>query len=161
MTSDDRTAHLETIAFSPIGVVRNGVTAARDEEWGRVVSEIQLEPELADGLVGLEQFSHVLVLFLMHEARFDAVTQLTRRPRDRTDMPLVGVFAQRARHRPNPIAVTAVELKRVEGASLFVRGLDAIDGTPVLDVKPHVPAFDAPGHPRVPDWMSRLMEGYF
>ena len=144
-----------------IGVVRNGVTATRDEEWGRVVSEIQLDPDLADGLIGLEQFSHVVVLFLMHEARFDAVTHLTRRPRDRPDMPLVGAFAQRGRHRPNPIGVTTAELKRVEGASLFVRGLDAIDGTPVLDVKPHAPAFDCPPHPRVPEWMSRLMEGYF
>ena len=149
------------IPLEPIGVVRNGVTGARDEEWGRVVSEIQLRPELADGLLGLEQFSHVMVLFLMHEARFDAVTQLTRRPRDRTDMPLLGVFAQRARHRPNPIAATTVELKRVERSSLFVRGLDAIEGTPVLDVKPHVPAFDAPAHPRLPEWVARLMEGYF
>ena len=150
-----------TLRLDPIGTVRNGVTAARDEEWGRVVSEIQLRPELADGLRGLEQFSHVMVVFFLHEARFDAVTHLTRRPRDRPDMPLVGIFAQRARHRPNPIAATTVELKRVEGASLFVRGLDAIDGTPVLDLKPHVPAFDSPGKPRVPDWMSRLMEGYF
>lgn len=147
--------------MDPIGVVRNGVAATRDEEWGRVVSEIQLRPDLAEGLVGLEQFSHVVVLFLMHEARFDAVTQLTRRPRDRTDMPVVGAFAQRSRHRPNPIGVTTVELKRIQGASLFVRGLDAVDGTPVLDVKPHVPAFDSPSRPRVPDWVSRLMEGYF
>ena len=142
-------------------MVRNGVADVRDDEWGRVVSEIQLRPELADGLIGLEQFSHVLVLFVMHQASFDAVTQLTRRPRDRPDMPLVGAFAQRARHRPNPIGVTTVELKRVEGSSLFVRGLDAIDGTPVLDVKPHVPAFDAPAHPRLPEWVARLMEGYF
>jgi tRNA-Thr(GGU) m(6)t(6)A37 methyltransferase TsaA len=125
------------------------VVAVRDEEWGRVVSEVQLRPELADGLLGIEQFSHVVVLFVMHQARFDAVTHLTRRPRDRPDMPLVGTFAQRARHRPSPIGVTTAELKRVEGASLFVRGLDAIDGTPVLDVKPHVPAFDCPGHARV------------
>jgi tRNA-Thr(GGU) m(6)t(6)A37 methyltransferase TsaA len=137
------------------------VVAVRDEEWGRVVSEVQLRPELADGLLGIEQFSHVVVLFVMHQARFDAVTHLTRRPRDRPDMPLVGTFAQRARHRPSPIGVTTAELKRVEGASLFVRGLDAIDGTPVLDLKPHVPAFDCPGHARVPEWMSRLMEGYF
>jgi tRNA-Thr(GGU) m(6)t(6)A37 methyltransferase TsaA len=150
-----------TLKLEPIGIVRNGVTGARDEEWGRVVSEIELAPELADGLVGLAQFSHVVVLFVMHEARFDAVTHLTRRPRDRTDMPLVGVFAQRARHRPNPIGVTTVELKRVEGSSLFVRGLDAIDGTPVLDVKPHVPGFDAPAHPRLPEWVTRLLEGYF
>ena len=141
--------------------MRNGVTAARDDEWGRVASEIQLRPELSEGLLGLEQFSHVVVLFLMHEARFDAVTHLNRRPRDRSDMPVTGVFAQRARHRPNPIGITTVELKRVEGASLFVRGLDAIDGTPVLDVKPHVPEFDSPPHARVPEWVERLMEGYF
>jgi tRNA-Thr(GGU) m(6)t(6)A37 methyltransferase TsaA len=147
--------------LDPIGVVRNGVTDTRDEEWGRVVSEIQLRPELADGLRGLEPFSHVVVVFFMYEARFDAATHLTRRPRDRPDMPLVGIFAQRARHRPNPIAITTVELKRIEGGSLFVRGLDAIEGTPVLDVKPHVPAFDSPHGPRVPEWINRLMEGYF
>jgi len=150
-----------TLQIEPIGVVRNGVMGTRDEEWGRVVSEIQLRPELADGLRGLEQFSHVLVVAFLHEARFDAVTHLNRRPRDRSDMPVVGIFAQRARHRPNPIGITTVELKRVEGASLFVRGLDAIDGTPVLDVKPHVPEFDSPPHPRVPEWVERLMEGYF
>jgi tRNA-Thr(GGU) m(6)t(6)A37 methyltransferase TsaA len=150
-----------TVTLDPIGVVRNGVMDARDQEWGRVVSEHQLQPELADGLCGLDQFSHVLVLFFMHGAKFDPVTHLTRRPRDRPDMPVVGLFAQRSRHRPNPVAVTTVELKRISGSSLFVRGLDAIDGTPVLDVKPHVPAFDAPTHPRLPEWVSRLMEGYF
>jgi tRNA-Thr(GGU) m(6)t(6)A37 methyltransferase TsaA len=150
-----------TLKLDPIGVVRNGVTASRDEEWGRVVSEIQLQPDLADGLHGLEQFSHVVVVFFLHEARFDVVTQLNRRPRDRSDMPVMGIFAQRARYRPNPIAITTVELKRVQGPSIFVRGLDAIDGTPVLDVKPHVPEFDSPVRPRVPEWMERLMEGYF
>jgi tRNA-Thr(GGU) m(6)t(6)A37 methyltransferase TsaA len=126
-----------------------------------VVSELQLHPELADGLLGLEQFSHVVVVLFLHEARFDAVTHLSRRPRDRSDMPVMGVFAQRGRHRPNPIGITTVELKRVQGASLFVRGLDAIEGTPVLDIKPHVPEFDSPPHPRVPEWVERLMEGYF
>ena len=150
-----------TMQLEPIGVVRNGVVGTRDEEWGRVVSEIQLEPDLADGLRGLEQFSHVVVVYLLHEARFDPVTHLNRRPRDRSDMPVMGIFAQRARHRPNPIGITTVELKRLEGASVFVRGLDAIEGTPVLDLKPHVPQFDAPPHPRVPEWMSRLMEEYF
>jgi len=150
-----------TLTLEPIGIVRNGVMDARDHEWGRVVSEIQLRPELADGLLGLEQFSHVVVVSYMHEARFDPVTHLHRRPRDRADMPVMGIFAQRARHRPNPIAITTVELKRVDGASVFVRGLDAIEGTPVLDVKPHVPEFDSPSHPRVPEWVSRLMEGYF
>ena len=76
-------------------------------------------------------------------------------------MPVVGIFAQRARHRPNPIGVTTVAIDRLAGDSVYVRGLDAIDGTPVLDVKPHVRAFDSPLEPTEPEWMGRLMEGYF
>ena len=144
-----------------IGVVENGVAEATDENWGSVVSEIRLRADLADGLRGLETFSHAVVVFLMHTAAFDAGSHLTRRPRDRPDMPALGIFAQRARHRPNPIGVTTVAIDRIEGASLFVRGLDAIDGTPVLDLKPHVPIYDSPGTPRVPEWVGRLMAGYF
>jgi len=76
-------------------------------------------------------------------------------------MPRLGIFAQRARHRPNPIGVTTVTIERVQDGVLTVRGLDAIDGTPVLDVKPHVPVYDAPTRPRVPEWIDRLMAGYF
>lgn len=76
-------------------------------------------------------------------------------------MPLVGIFSQRAKRRPNPIGVSTVPVVNVSGHSLFVRGLDAIDGTPVLDIKPHAPAFDAPSQPRVPEWLDRLMLGYF
>jgi tRNA-Thr(GGU) m(6)t(6)A37 methyltransferase TsaA len=125
------------------------------------VSEIRLRPELADGLGELTQFSHVVVVFFMHDARFDPRTNLVRRPRNRADMPLVGIFAQRAKHRPNPIGVSTVTLLQVSGGSLFVRGLDAIDGTPVLDIKPHAPIFDAPPQARVPVWFDRLMTGYF
>jgi tRNA (Thr-GGU) A37 N-methylase len=76
-------------------------------------------------------------------------------------MPEVGIFAQRARHRPNPIGVTAVKLLRREENRLVVQGLDAINGTPVVDVKPYVPQFDAVGSPTVPDWLTRLMARYF
>jgi tRNA-Thr(GGU) m(6)t(6)A37 methyltransferase TsaA len=147
--------------LEPIAVVRNSASQARDENWGQVISEIRLRPEFAPGLAGLDGFSHALIVFLMHEARFEVESHLVRRPRDREDMPLLGIFAQRAKHRPNPIGVTAARIVRVEAASLVVEGLDAIDGTPVLDLKPHVPVFDAPGNPRVPEWMNRLMAGYF
>jgi tRNA-Thr(GGU) m(6)t(6)A37 methyltransferase TsaA len=147
--------------LEPIGVVKNGVADAVDQDWGGVVSEIVLRPELAPGLRGLEQFSHVVVIFVLHAASFDAATQLQRRPRERADMPLVGTFAQRARHRPNPVGLSTVAIERIDGASLLVRGLDAIDGTPVLDLKPHVPAFDAPERPTVPDWIVRLFSDYF
>ncbi len=147
--------------IEPIGVVVNGVHEAVDEGWMDVVSEIRLRTELGPGLAGLDGFTHALVVFWMHEARFDPAQHLARRPRDRDDMPLLGIFAQRARHRPNPIGVTAAPIERVAPGSLFVRGLDAIDGTPVLDLKPHARIFDAPSGAGEPEWFHRLMHGYF
>ena len=145
----------------PIGVVRGPRAEPRDDNWGEVESAIVLDEALADGLRGIEQFSHALVLFFMHEATFDAAADLVRRPRGREDMPETGIFAQRAKHRPNPIGVTAVRVVGRDGHILRVRGLDAIDGTPVLDIKPYVPAFDRRDDARLPEWMRRLMAGYF
>ncbi|HBA40826.1 MAG TPA: tRNA (N6-threonylcarbamoyladenosine(37)-N6)-methyltransferase TrmO [Deltaproteobacteria bacterium] len=109
----------------------------------------------------MEQFSHIIVIFFMHQSTFDLAADLVRRPRERPDMPLVGAFAQRAKHRPNPIGITTVHLIEVKGNVLKVKGLDAIDGTPVLDIKPYVPAFDSVPNARIPQWVERLMEGYF
>lgn len=145
----------------PIGVVSNSVTEPRDEGWGTVVSEIRLRPELAEGLKGLADFSHAVVVFLLDRATFDPAAHLLRHPRDRPDLPRLGIFAQRTRHRPNAIGVTTVAIERVQDGVLTVRGLDAIDGTPVLDIKPHFPVYDAPKRPRVPEWTDRLMKGYF
>ncbi len=144
-----------------IGVVYNDVKEPTDEGWGRVTSEIVLDESFRDGLDGIEQFSHLLILFWMHRAAEAEPLRMRRRPQGRVDMPEVGLFAQRARHRPNPIGVTAVRLLRREKNRLFVEGLDAINGTPVLDVKPYVPAFDAVEAARVPEWVTRLMERYF
>jgi tRNA (adenine37-N6)-methyltransferase len=149
------------MTLEPIGYVRSPVTEGVDEGWGEVTAEIVLDERLADGLRGLEQFSHVLVIFLMHQASFEPGSDLLRRPRGRADMPLLGIFAQRAKHRPNPIGVTTVRLLRIEGNRVTVSGLDAIDGTPVLDLKPYVPAFDRPEGATVPEWMDELMRGYF
>ena len=147
--------------IEPIGVVRSPVTEAVDEGWGGVVSEIHLQESLAAGLQGIEQFSHILVIFFMHQSTFDLAADLVRRPRGRSDMPLVGAFAQRARHRPNPIGITTVQLVEVKGNVLRVKGLDAVDGTPVLDLKPYLPAFDCRPGAKIPQWVERLMEGYF
>jgi tRNA-Thr(GGU) m(6)t(6)A37 methyltransferase TsaA len=147
--------------LEPIGTVRSPATDQTDEGWGRVVAEIHLSPAIEAGLLGLEGFSHVIVVFFMHHSTFDAGRDLVRRPRGRADMPELGIFAQRAKHRPNPIGVTAVELIGVEQNVFKVRGLDAIDGTPVLDIKPYFPLFDRVDNARVPEWVDRLMEGYF
>ena len=144
-----------------IGVVRSPVAEPVDEGWGLVVSEVRLEERYAPGLKGLEEFSHAVIVVWLHKAEFAPEAHLRRRPQGREDMPCVGIFAQRARHRPNPIGVTAVEIVGVEGNVLRVRGLDAIDGTPVLDVRPYFPAYDCVEGASVPEWVDRLMEGYF
>jgi tRNA-Thr(GGU) m(6)t(6)A37 methyltransferase TsaA len=131
-------------------------------KWATVDSEIHLDPEYAAGLQGLEGFSHVLVIFFLDRAQgFDAKTQLLRRPRGMEDMHEVGVFAQRTKYRPNPIGITAVKLLGIDGNVVRVRGLDALDGTPVLDIKPYMPPFDRVDHVEMPPWVGHVMEGYF
>lgn len=145
----------------PIGSIKSPVTGPVDEHWGSVISEIHLDEAFAAGLKGLEGFSHLIVVFWMHRVTFDPANDLVRRPRGLADMPELGIFAQRARHRPNPIGIAAVELAGIQGNVLRVRGLDAIDGTPVLDIKPYFPVFDRVDRAVVPEWVERLMEGYF
>jgi tRNA-Thr(GGU) m(6)t(6)A37 methyltransferase TsaA len=147
--------------FRAIGAVHSPATAKVDESWGSVKSRIVLDPEFRPGLRGLEQFSHVLVVAFLHGAAFDLARHLVRRPRGQADMPELGIFAQRAKDRPNPLGITVVALESVESDGLTVRGLDAIDGTPILDLKPHFPEFDSPKGASQPEWVGRLMRGYF
>ena len=152
---------MREIQLEAIGTVKNGRHSTADAGWGAVESVIELRPEFASGLDGLDAFSHVVVLFYMHLDPDREPLTLRRRPRGRADMPELGVFAQRGRMRPNPVGITTVEIVRVEPGRLTVRGLDAVDGTPVIDLKPYAPAFDRPDSPRVPEWLTRLMRGYF
>ena len=150
------------ITCTPIGVVKGPVTEMSRGNWARVDSEIHIEPDYVGGLRGLEGFSHIIVVFYLHQiGSFDPRAQLLRRPRGMAQMHEVGVFAQRTKYRPNPIGVTAVELRNISGNVLAVRGLDALDGTPVLDIKPYIPAFDRVAEPRTPAWVASVMEGYF
>ena len=146
--------------FVIIGEVKSPVTEAVDMNWGEVVSEIVLKPEYAPGLLGLGDFSHAMILTFLHEAKYDPDIHMRRHPQERQDMPLLGIFAQRARHRPNRIGVTAVEIVEVTENSVKVRALDAIDGTPVIDVKPYVPVYDKKDA-TIPEWMEKMMKGYF
>lgn len=132
-----------------------------DEGWGEVKSEIHINEELAAGLSGVDSFSHIVVVFEMHQSSWNPAKDLVRRPQGRDDMPLIGIFAQRAKHRPNPVGVTAVRLLGLEANVLKVQGLDAIDGTPVLDIKPYFPQYDDVPDARNPEWVARLMEKYF
>ena len=146
----------------PIATVKCPVNQMSQGNWATVDSEIHLDPEYAAGLQGLEGFSHVLVIFFLDRAQgFDLKTQLLRRPRGMEDMHEVGVFAQRTKYRPNPIGITAVKLLGIDGNVVRVRGLDALDGTPVLDIKPYMPPFDRVDDVVMPSWVSHVMEGYF
>src|SRR5262249_41685481 len=142
----------------PIGFVRSPVVEPVDEGWGEVESRIELLSEYRAGLRGLDQFSHVLVVAWLHQADFDPARRLVRRG-GADDMPLVGIFAQRAKDRPNPFGITVAAIVRAEETGLVVRGLDAIDGTPILDLKPYFPDFDAAAKARLPEWVARLMQG--
>lgn len=152
---------MNRIPFIAIGRVSSPVTEKTDENWGRVVSRILLEPEFSGGLLGLKDFSHAIVVTYLHEARYERERHLQRRPRGLAEMPKVGIFSQRAKDRPNPIGITAVKIMAVGDSCLEVQGLDAVDGTPVLDIKPYVPQFDRIEEPVVPEWTDRLMKSYF
>ena len=150
---------LPEISLRPIGVVRNQVLEPRPDGWQEVTSRIVVRPELADALLGLEGYSHVLVLFWPHRVPADVIGSKHRlHPRDDPANPLQGVLATRSQIRFNPILVTAVRLLGVKGNVLRVRGLDAIDGTPVLDIKPYVPYFDSVPDATVPGWVTRSDE---
>jgi len=152
---------MDEVTLRVIGTVRNGRTSPADQGWGGVVSTLEIAPEFAAGLEGLGAFSHVIVIFYMHLDPDRETAALVRRPRGRADMPALGVFAQRGRMRPNPLGVTVCEIVRVEPGRLVVLGLDAVEGTPVLDLKPYFPVFDRRDDARVPEWVGTLMEGYF
>lgn len=148
------------IEIEVIGSVVSPVKEPVDENWGEVVSEIVLEKKYADGLIGLHDFSHAVITYFMHLATDKNRVKITRRPQGRDDMPFVGIFSQRAKRRPNPVGVTAVKIIKVENNVLKVQNLDAIDGTPVLDIKPYYPR-DRVENPIIPEWVYRLMSNYY
>lgn len=153
---------LADVTLRPIGVVRNRVKRlerrspreTRPAGWAEVTSRIVLRPELADALLGLEGYSHIYVLFWPHLVPADVLGSKPRlHPLDDPANPLQGVLATRSQIRFNPVLVSAVPLLKVEGSVLHVRGLDAVDGTPVLDIKPYVPYYDCVADAKVPQWV--------
>lgn len=147
---------------SAIATVRSPRKDLSDDFWGAVEAEIVLEEAFGpEALFGLTDFSHVEVLFLMHQVDPAKIETGARHPRERTDWPLVGIFGQRGKARPNRIGLTRATIAAVEGRVLRVRGLDAIDGTPVLDIKPWMDEFAPIGETRQPAWASELMRDYF
>lgn len=141
------------IILKPVGQVRNDIKEKMRHGWGEVESVITIDPHLNASLDGIEDFSHIIVLFWMHQTTGNVPVKV--HPQGREDLPLIGVFATRAPHRPNSIGITVVKLLERKGNSLKVVGLDAIDGSPVLDIKPYLPK-DCITETQQADWVSKL-----
>lgn len=152
---------MDKIELKPIGFVVSPVTEKVDENWGDVISRIMLKPEYAGGLRGIRDFSHAIIVTYLHEAKYEKERHIQRRPRGLEDMPKVGIFSQRAKDRPNPIGITAVKIIDAGDDYIQVKGLDAINGTPVLDIKPYFPQYDKVEAATAPEWVDRLMKNYF
>ena len=152
---------MNKIIIEPVGFVSSPVSECIDENWGEVKSKIILKPEFAGALLGLEDFSHAIIVTYLHEANYEKEKHLQRRPRNLKTMPMLGIFSQRAKNRPNPIGITAVQIIKVGNDYLEIKGLDAIDKTPILDIKPYYPHYDKIEETKVPEWVNILMKGYF
>jgi tRNA-Thr(GGU) m(6)t(6)A37 methyltransferase TsaA len=154
---------MTAITMTPIGTVKSARAEAIDDDWDSVETTIELDRAqfTPDATASLGDFSHIEVVFHFDRVPDGEINSGARRPRGRADWPLAGIFAQRGKGRPNRIGVTVCRLLAVEGLTLKVRGLDAIDGTPVLDIKPVMHGFLPRGEIREPDWAKELMAGYW
>lgn len=149
--------------LEPVGHVRGGRVEAIDDDWGPSRARIDLDPTrfTPEALFGLTDFSHAEIVFVFDQITDDQIVLGARRPRGREDWPLVGIFAQRGRNRPNRLGVSVCKIVAVDGLTLEVEGLDAIDGTPVLDIKPVLKGFIPRGEVREPAWAAEIMETYW
>ncbi|MEG3164398.1 SAM-dependent methyltransferase [Sphingomonas sp. PB2P19] len=152
-----------TFTIVPIGHVRGGRADPVDDDWGdsRTTIELDVAQVGSEALAGLDAFSHAEIIFLFDRVDEAGVERGARHPRNREDWPLTGIFAQRGKNRPNRLGVTICRVLRVEGSRLHVEGLDAIDGTPVIDIKPVMREFLPRGEVRQPEWVSELMAAYW
>jgi tRNA-Thr(GGU) m(6)t(6)A37 methyltransferase TsaA len=146
----------QKIYLKPIGYVKTEAIGDQVKDKSRI-SHIIINDGLVEALEGISDFSHLFVLFWMSGIAEEKRMILKVHPRGRTDMPLLGVFATRTNLRPNPIGLTLVELLKVDGNILTIRGLDAFDGTPILDIKPF-DSWDTAKDARVPEWWIELNE---
>ena len=142
------------INLEPIGFVKTKAVGkeVRDKN---LISQLIFREELTEALEGIQEFSHLFVLFWLHKMLDEDRKIMKVRPRGRRDMPLLGIFATRTPHRPNPIGLTRVKLLNVEGNIVTVQGLDAFDGTPVVDIKPF-DHWDTTEDFKVPEWWMKL-----
>lgn len=150
------------IELQAIATVKNERLKPEDDNWNSVISEITLSEGIPEkALDGIQTFSHLNIIFYMDQVSDEKAIAQSRHPRNNTDFPVVGTFGQRNKSRPNKIGLTCCELLEVTGRTLRVRGLDAINGTPVLDIKPVFEEFLPKGEIRQPAWTRDIMKNYW
>lgn len=142
------------IQIKPLGFAKNQVDKPTLPGWKDVVTEIVIDKKYAKGLDGIEDYSHIIVVYWMDKEK---ECHLKHHPQGREDIPFVGIFACRCPQRPNRIAISTVELVKRLGNVLTVKGLDIVNGTPILDIKPYTPQYDRVGKTKVPAWVSKLV----
>ena len=148
--------------IKPIAIVSNSRKMIEDDNWGGVISTIELTKDMHESsLKGINDFSHLEIIFYFDKVTDEKIQYEARHPRNNKDYPEVGIFAQRGKNRPNKIGVTVVELLELKGRALIVQGLDAIDGTPIIDIKPVMKEFLPKGEIKQPYWSKELMKSYW
>jgi tRNA-Thr(GGU) m(6)t(6)A37 methyltransferase TsaA len=143
------------MTLKAIGIVRNEIKQPIRHGWREIVSDIVINSDLTEALDGLDEFSHIIVLYWLHRLPAGRQLPLKVHPMGRPELPLVGRFATRSPSRPNPVGQATVRLLERRGNILKVKGLDAIDGTPVIDIKPYIPGYDSADDAKAPPWMTK------
>jgi tRNA-Thr(GGU) m(6)t(6)A37 methyltransferase TsaA len=151
----------QPITILPIAFVRSDRRDIKDDNWQGIAEIILTEDIPEEALVGVSEFSHLEILFHFHKADPAKVTVGLRHPRNNPDWPEVGIFARRGKNRPNHLGLTVVKLVKIEARTLFVEGLDALDGSPVIDIKPLLRGFLPREEIRQPKWADEIMARYW
>ena len=151
------------VTSTPVAHVIGGREEVFDDAWGAVDAVIRLDEGRfgPEALYGLDGFSHLEIVFHFDRVPPEKVETGARHPRGNRDWPLVGIFAQRGKNRPNRIGVSRCRLVKVDGLDIHVSGLDAVAGTPILDIKPYMAEFGPAGEVRQPEWATEIMREYY
>lgn len=144
---------MREITLKPIGFVKNNVKEPRFGNFANEISNVIVDEKFTEALDGIDDYSHVIIVYWMDKAK-DYVVK--HQPQGNPNAPIVGIFACRCPRRPNPIAITTVKLLGHNKNKITVKGLDVLDGTPVIDIKPYWPQYDKVENEKVPSWVNKL-----
>jgi tRNA-Thr(GGU) m(6)t(6)A37 methyltransferase TsaA len=151
------------IELVPIAYVRGGRAEVINGDWGDVRGYIEMDGArfTSEAIAGLDSFSHLVVVYHFHKVDPSTIELTARHPRENPAWPKVGIFAQRGKNRPNLLGVSTCQILGVDGLTIHVQGLDAVDGTPVLDLKPYMTGFEPRGEICEPEWAREIMSKYW